>query len=71
MMNNPVCLSVYYFSTFAVADPRGRPRRPPRTKIFLISCSFSENLSNLYAGAPSWRVGALPMGNPGSAPDLI
>ena len=34
--------------------------RPPplRTKIFLISCSFSENLANLYAGAPlleDWR----------------
>ena len=32
--------------------------RPLWTKIFLISCSLSENLENLYAGTPSWRVGA-------------
>ena len=31
-----------------------RPRRAPplRTKIFLISCSFWENLANVYVGAP-------------------
>ena len=28
-------------------------------------------LRSTTAGAPSWRVGAPPMGNPGSAPDLI
>ena len=40
-----------------------RPRRPhtPRTKIFSISCSFSENLVTLYVGDPHWRVGAPPM----------
>ena len=38
--------------------PVADPRPPLRTKIFLISCSFSENLANLYAGAPlleGWR----------------
>ena len=37
-----------------LGDPRGGGR-PPRTKIFLISCSFWENL---YVGASPWRVGA-------------
>ena len=45
--------------SLAVADPRGRPGASPlQTKIFLISCSFSEILANLYAGAPvleGWR----------------
>ena len=38
----------------AVAHPRGRLRHAPplRTKIFLISCSFGENLANLYVGGP-------------------
>ena len=38
----------------AVADPRGGAPGacPPWTKIFLISCSFLENLANLYAPAP-------------------
>ena len=35
----------------------GAPR--PRTKIFLISCSFWENL---YVGAFPWRVGAASYG---------
>ena len=35
-----------------VADPRGAS--PLRTKIFLISCSFGENLANSYVGAPSY-----------------
>ena len=40
--------------------------RPLRTKFFLISCSFWENL---YIGAFPWRAGAPPpTGNPGSAP---
>ena len=47
----------------AVADPReGRSRRPPPPtplpngpKIFLISCSFSENLAHLYADVPLLR----------------
>ena len=32
------------------------PAPPPRTKIFLISCSFLENLANLYISTPpeSW-----------------
>ena len=34
---------------------------------FSISCSFSENLAKSYVGAP-WRVGAPPIGNPGSTP---
>ena len=46
--------------------------RPPRTKIFLISCGCFGwgNLANLYVGAPSWRVGAPPTRNPGPAPAM-
>ena len=40
--------------SYSVAGQRGRPLR---TKFFLISCSFWENL---YAGVPAWRVG-LPL----------
>ena len=37
-----------------VADPRGgaTERAPTRPKIFSISCSFWENLTKLYVGAP-------------------
>ena len=40
-----------------VADLRGAPPPPLQTKIFSISCSFSENLAKSYVGAPleSWR----------------
>ena len=45
---------------------RGRPRRVPplRPKIFLISCSFSQNLAKSYVGAPPPppRVGATSYG---------
>ena len=54
------------FTTATLADPRGCPSPPP-TKIFLISCSFGENLENLYVGAPC-RVGTPPTGYPASAP---
>ena len=52
-----------------VADLGGHTQHtpPPQSKIFLISCSFSENLTKSYVGAPQ-RVGAPPTGNPGSAP---
>ena len=51
--------SAHHAQLTSVADPEGGTSAPPlRTKIFLISCSFSENLANLYAGAPSWRVDA-------------
>ena len=44
---------IFYGEVHAVADLGGRPgARPPRPKIFLISCSFSENLTKLYVGAP-------------------
>ena len=36
--------------------------------MFSISCSFSENLAKLYAGAPRGRAAPPPTGNPGSAP---
>ena len=41
-------------STSAVADLGGHSRRAPplRAKIFLISCSFSQNLAKSYVGAP-------------------
>ena len=40
----------------AVADLRGRYSLcpPPRPRIFLISCSFWENLANSYVVAPSY-----------------
>ena len=52
-----------------MADPRRVPpaRTPLQSKIFLISCSFWENV---YVGTFPWRVGTPPTGNPGSAPVL-
>ena len=39
--------------------PNTTPPPPhPQTKIFSISCSYSENLIKLYVGAPHCRVGA-------------
>ena len=51
-----------------VADLRGGA--PLRTKMFSISCSFSENLAKSYVGAPPPPGGLAPppTGNPGSAP---
>ena len=43
----------------------------PTDQTFLISCSFSENLANLYAGVPSWMVGTPPTGNPESASGFL
>ena len=43
---------------------------PPRTKIFLISCSFWENPANLYVGAPP-GLAPPPMRNPVFAPAEI
>ena len=43
---------------YSVVDPRGEGTPPHRTKIFLISCSFSENLANLYSDTSlleGWR----------------
>ena len=40
---------------------------PPRIKMNLISCSFWENLANLYVGTPR-GLAPPPTGNPGSAP---
>ena len=51
----------------------GRPWRALlRTKIFLISCSFRENLANLCVGAPPPPAGwcSPPTENPGSAPTV-
>ena len=49
----------YCTDVLAVADLGGRTRRAPplRSKIFLISCSFFENLTKSYVGAPleGWR----------------
>ena len=57
--------SLLFFTVFhnAVDDPREArpappPPPPPRTKISLISCSFEENLVNLYGWRPlleGWR----------------
>ena len=49
----------------------GAPGAPPlRPKIFSISCSFSENLTKSYVGAPPRGSAPPPTGNPGSAPEL-
>ena len=45
--------------------------RPLRPKIFSISCSFSENLTKLYVGAPPRGLVPPPTGNPGSAPEYF
>ena len=49
-------------------NPGAQPPSSPRTKIFLISCSFWEIPAYLYVGAPL-GVGAPPKGNPVSASD--
>ena len=41
-----------------------------RTKIFSISCTFSEKLVEIICWRPSWRVGAPFYRNSGSAPGL-
>ena len=43
---------------FTIGRSKVGPPPPLRTNIFLISCSFSENLGNVYAGAhllEGWR----------------
>ena len=57
----------------AVADLGGAhpARPPPRSKIFSISCSFSENLTKSYVGVPPRGLAPPPTGNPGSAPVLV
>ena len=47
--------------------PGARP--PLQSKIFSISCSFLENLTKSYVGAPPRGLAPPPTGNPGSAPD--
>ena len=56
---------------FRGGAPGARPGRAPlRPKIFWFSCSFSENLTKSYVGAPPPPRGSVPLptGNPGSAP---
>ena len=53
----------------AVADLGGAA--PLRPKIFSISCSFSENLTKSYVGAPPRGSAPPPTGNPGSAPGVV
>ena len=43
---------------------------PLRSKIFSISCSFSENLTKSYVGTPPRGLAPPPTGNPGSAPEI-
>ena len=52
-----------------VADLRGAQgtRAPPGVQIFSISCSFWENSTNSYVGAPPGELAPPPRGNPGSA----
>ena len=42
-------------------------RAPLVVQILSISCSFWDNLANLYVGAPPGELAPLPRGNPGSA----
>ena len=62
-------ISINYNSQ-TVADLRGGAgdARPPLgVQILSISCSFWENLTNLYVGAPPGELAPPPRGNPGSA----
>ena len=56
-----------------VADLGDAPGAPPspRSKIFSISCSFSQNLAKIYMLAlPPPTLAPPPTGNPGSAPEI-
>ena len=54
---------------YSSGSKRGIPGAPPKDQNVLNFMQFLENLANLF-GDPSWRVGAPPTGNPGSAPGL-
>ena len=55
----PLDLLIYCTSGTSGGSKGHLRRAPPRTKLFLISCSFWENL---YVGAFPWRVVALSYG---------
>ena len=66
-MNRDYCVANSQYMPMQWRLQRGRPL----TKIFVISCIFSENLANLYAGAPPPAgLAPPPMGNPGSGPAM-
>ena len=67
-----IVFSMSYHKCSGVSGGSRRPPPPPlRTKIFSISCSFSENLVKIICWRPRWGVGALSYGNPGSAPGSV
>ena len=49
---------------------RSRMRPPPRPN-FSFSCSFWGKLAKIIGWCPTFAVGAPPLGNPGSATDLV
>ena len=72
-MNNVKCeicgmeMKMVYIAVADLGGAHPAPPPPPWSKIFSISCSFSENLTKSYV-APPRGLAPSPTGNPGSAP---
>ena len=69
MVHLETFLSAVHLNTYAVADLRGARgmHTPLGVQILSISCSFWENFSKSYVGAPPGELAPPPRGNPGYA----